>query len=111
MKKTCLVLFILAAFLIPTLAFASTPSPWTEKTTWKDKAVGKLDFGIKNAFGGWTEAFRKPYHAYKDKTNIFEGIGRGLWNGVADEIGGLLHVATFPVTNLDVPLPDNGVQF
>ena len=109
MKKISLVLFLLAVLLIPSLAFAA--SPWTEKTTWKEKAVGKLDFGFKNALGGWTELFRKPYHAYNDKTNIFEGIGRGLWYGAADEVGGALHIATFPITQLDVPLPENGVQF
>ena len=37
------------------------------------------------------------------------GIG-GLYYAIADTLGGAIHLVTFPVTSLDVPLPNNGVQ-
>ncbi len=113
MKKLVLSLMILSVMLAPSLAMAQCsckPSPWTEKTKWSEKAIGKLEFGFKNTFAGWTEIFTKPYDAYKAKTNFYEGIGRGIWYGVMDEIGGVLHIATFPITQLDVKLPEGGVQ-
>lgn len=111
MKKLMLALLAVALLAAPTMAFAECnckASPWTAKTTYKDKALGKLDFGFRNFFGGWTEIFTEPYEANKAKTNIFEGVGKGLWYGIADEIGGVLHIATFPITQLDVPLPEGG---
>ena len=31
------------------------------------------------------------------------------WNGVADTAGGAAHLVTFPVTKLDLPLPEGSV--
>jgi hypothetical protein len=43
-----------------------------------------------------------------------EFVGRGLWRGIYRTLGrtagGLVHAATFPVTGLDVPLPENGMN-
>ncbi len=113
MKKLVLVLAVLAVMLAPQAAYAGCscePSPWTTKTTWSEKAVGKLEFGFKNAFFGWTELFTEPHKAYTEKTNIFSGIGKGILYGVVDEIGGILHIGTFPITQLDVKLPEGGVH-
>lgn len=111
MKKLMLILAAAAFLAAPATAFAKCncePSPWTEKTTYSDKAVGKLEFGIRNLFAGWTEIFTEPYEAQQAKTNIFSGIGEGIWNGLFDTVGGVLHLATFPVTGLDVHLPEGG---
>ena len=111
MKKLILALLAVAVLAAPTMAFAECnckASPWTTKTTYKDKSVGKLEFGIKNFFGGWTEIFTEPKEAHDAKTNVWRGVGEGLWNAVADTIGGILHIATFPITGLDVPLPEGG---
>ena len=107
MKKLMLALLAVGVLATPTMAFAE-PSPWTTKTTYTDKAVGKLEFGFKNIFAGWTEILTEPKEAYDAKTNVFRGVGEGLWNGLADTVGGILHLATFPITQLDVPLPEGG---
>ena len=84
-------------------------SPWTTETTWKGQALGKLEFGFKNFFAGWTEIFTEPVEACKAKSCVIKGFGRGVFNAILDEVGGLLHIATFPITQLDVPLPEGGV--
>lgn len=98
----------LCVLLIPSTAFAA--SPWTEQTTYADKVKGKLDYGFKNALGGWTEVLTEPYDHCKGDQNILVGIKKGIWNAVADTAGGVLHLATFPLTQVDVPLPDGGVS-
>ena len=110
MKKIvfCSLLAAMIAWL-PAMAFAA--SPWTEKATWGEKAKWKLDFGVKNLLGGWTEIINQPRKYHKENKNCFEGLGKGFLNAGADTGGGLLHILTFPATNLDIPLPDNGVNF
>ena len=108
-KITWLVLWMLAVWCLQGVAFAA--SPWTQETTYGGKVRGKLDFGFKNTLAGWTELVTESRDAYNNKTNIFTGIGRGIVNSAAYTAGGILHLATFPLTNLDVPLPDNGVSF
>lgn len=104
MKLLTVFLFL---FLIPAIVLAA--SPWTTKTTNKDKMLGKLDFGIKNLLAGWTEIFTQPMNG-KDAKGVTVGIGKGLAYAVADTVGGALHLITFPITQLDVPLPENGVK-
>lgn len=102
--------FLLIGMLLASgSAFATEPSPWTQETTHKEKMLGKLDFGMKNLMAGWTEIFAQPYHAIQHKCCVVKGLGRGLYYAVADEIGGVLHVITFPITSVDVPLPNGGV--
>ena len=108
-NRTLFLGLALAMTLVPSFSYAATPSPWTEKTTSAEKTKGKLDFGFKNFFGGWTEIFTEPREACKAKECVIKGIGRGLWNSVADTVGGVLHIATFPIP-LDVPLPEGGVN-
>jgi len=93
--------------LMPSLAFAG--SPWTEKTTYGDKMTGKLDFGLRNLLGGWTELITEPKAAYDSKGNILYGVGRGVYNSIMYTLGGAVHLVTFPVP-IDVPLPENGVS-
>ena len=108
-KKLHLLIVMLAVVLIPATVFAA--SPWSTETTYGAKATGKLAFGFKNVLGGWTELFTEPMEHYKDHKNVFEGIAKGIAYGVIDTVGGALHIVTFPITNVDVPLPENGVQF
>ena len=86
-----------------------TASPWTQEMGWGQRATGKLGFGVKNLLLGWTELFTEPKEAMDAGSNVFVGIGKGLKNAVEDELGGAVHLVTFPVTCLDAPLPQGGV--
>lgn len=112
MKKLSAVLMILLmVFAMAAPAFADA-SPWTMKNTNSEKMLGKLDFGVKNLLFGWTELISRPLHGVQDNgiQGGFEGLGNGLYYGIAETLGGALHVVTFPITNLDVPLPNGGFQ-
>ncbi len=87
-----------------------TASPWTSEVGWSKRAGGKLVFGAKNLLLGWTDLFSKPAEEVQNGGNFFKGLGMGLVEGVGNEIGGALHLVTFPVTCLDVALPGGGVQ-
>ncbi len=103
MKPFCI--FMLAMILVSSAAFAA--SPWKEQGgSYGDMTKNKLDFGIRNLLGGWTELLTEPVKA----NNIGTGLGKGLYNAVIFTTGGLLHTVTFPATTIDIPLPDNGVQ-
>ncbi|MDP3921020.1 MAG: hypothetical protein Q8R76_09495 [Candidatus Omnitrophota bacterium] len=110
MKKFTRMLVVLVAIaVLPAVAFAG--SPWTMESSYGDKAMGKLEFGIKNALGGWTEILTEPKATLDADENVLVGIGQGIWNAAFYTVGGLLHIVTFPITSLDVPLPQNGVDF
>ena len=87
-----------------------TPSPWTSEVGYSNRAMGKLGFGVKNLLLGWTELFTEPKEAIDGGGNFFAGLGTGLMNGVFQTLGGAVHIVTFPITNLDVPLPEGGTQ-
>jgi putative exosortase-associated protein (TIGR04073 family) len=104
--------FAVTALFLPTVCLAA--SPWTEQTTYKDKAIGKFEFGIKNLGLGWTELITKPMDHYKEEKtvkNFLMGIKKGICHTVVYTVGGALHLATFPITQIDLPLPQNGVDF
>lgn len=103
-----LAFLLIGMLLASSSAFASNPSPWTQETTHKSKMLGKFDFATKNLLAGWTEVFAQPYYARNHGCCVVRGLGRGLYYAVADEIGGALHLITFPITSLDVPLPNGG---
>ena len=114
MKKST-VLFLIGVIALSLGGVAQAASPWTEKTTYKEKVLGKLDFAFKNTLGGWTAVFSETSKAKSEaKENkaleITKGLGRGLAYGLADTVGGILHLVTFPVPQVDVPLPNNGVN-
>ena len=87
-----------------------TPSPWTSEMGWSNRALAKLGFGLKNVLLGWTEVILEPKRALESNGNFFVGVGRGVLNGVGQELGGAIHAITFPITELDAPLPDGGTQ-
>ncbi len=122
MKKILLMLLTLA-FLAPAAYAGGTEgncqqccklgfkaSPWTEQTGWSKQALGKLEFGFKNFFAGWTEIFTEPVEAHQNKSCVIKGFLRGNFNALYDTIGGVLHIATFPITQVDVKLPEGGVS-
>ena len=112
MKKLSLLMIM---FLFAAAGTARAASPWMEtQGTWGDKAKAKADFGIKNIFAGWTEIFnetREDYAVAKSPVDGLKGLGRGTVYAIADTLGGALHVITFPLVSVDVPLPENGVSF
>ena len=110
MKKTLsIALVILLVIVLPSMAFAG--SPWTDKPTYIEKAMGKLTFGLKNMTLGWTELLSRPMESPKNVKGIFKGLGEGAMNTVVYTVGGALHIVTFPITSLDVPIRHGGVKF
>jgi len=105
-KKTVALVVIFALCLAPA-AFAA--SPWTSGESYSDKVKGKLEFGLKNFLGGWTEIITRPAEAKKNGNCSLKGLGVGIMNAVVYTVGGVIHTATFPIP-LDVPLPNNGVS-
>jgi hypothetical protein len=87
-----------------------TPSAWTAQTGYGRRALGKLGFGVKNILLGWTELFTESHEAVIAGENVVYGVAKGVLYAVLDELGGIVHVATFPITGVDVPLPDGGTH-
>ena len=87
-----------------------TASPWTSEVGWSKRAAGKLGFGVKNLLLGWADLFTEPMDASKAGENVFRGIGIGLKDAVENELGGVVHIVTFPFTEIDAPLPKGGTQ-
>ena len=112
MKKSMMI-FAAALLVLSMGGVAQAASPWTEGKTTKEKMLGKLDFGFKNVLGGWTAIFTETAKGDPNckckVTATAKGLGRGIAYAVVDTIGGVLHIVTFPITQLDVPLPNNGV--
>ena len=87
-----------------------TASPWTKQAGYANRAGGKLVFGAKNLLLGWTEIFTETKASLDKGDNFFVGLGKGLKNGLEDELGGVVHLVTFPLTCLDAPLPEGGTN-
>lgn len=87
-----------------------TPSPWTSEVGWSNRAIGKLGFGVKNLLLGWADLFTETKEAMDAGENFFVGLGRGVKDGIENELGGAAHIVTFPITGLDAPLPEGGTQ-
>mgnify|MGYP001561531833 FL=1 len=105
-KRIGLWVFIMALVAAPALAQAA--SPWAAEQGWGNQAKGKLVYGLKNTLLGWTELFTEPYEAVQNGENFFVGLATGVWNGVGQTVGGVLHLVTFLVPAIDVPLPEGG---
>ena len=87
-----------------------TPSPWTQEVGWSSRAVSKLGFGVKNLLLGWTDLFVEPKEASQKGESVLKGLGMGLKDAVENELGGVVHIITFPLTEVDAPLPGGGTQ-
>lgn len=112
--KKLVFLFLMAISILSLSGIAYAASPWTEGKTYQDKVIGKLDFGFKNLLGGWTEIFTGPTKSkFQCKCVVTKSVvrvGKGVVYAIADTVGGALHVVTFPFPQIDVPLPNNGVD-
>ena len=107
-KRMGMWVIILAVLAAP--ATASAASSWAQESGWGNQAKAKLVYGLKNTLLGWTEIFTEPKEALDGGTNFFVGVGTGLWNGVGQTLGGALHLVTFPITQIDIPLPEGGTE-
>ena len=81
-------------------------SPWTQESTYIEKTIHKLGFGLFNTTVGWTALLFEP----ANHNNFFTGLGKGIWRSVTNTAGGLLHTATFPFP-FDIPLPEGGMHY
>lgn len=111
MKKVTTLLLLAAILAVPAVGFAA--SPWTEKDTYGEKVSGKLQFGLVNTLFGWTDLFFEPIRSSQkceSCDNVWKGLGKGVADAFVNEVGGAIHLVTFPLV-VDFPLPDNGVQF
>jgi hypothetical protein len=87
-----------------------TPSPWTHEAGYLAQSKHKFVFGGKNLLLGWMELYNEPRDAAREDRSVMKGIGRGIVNAFGDMVGGAAHVITFPITALDVPLPEGGTD-
>ena len=121
MIKRILIFLLIVLFLSPSSAFPygfRTPvepqtydtSQWKKESLYIDRAFGKFAFGAWNLMLGWTEIVRKPYEESEVGRNVFVGILKGIAYAGADMAGGALNIATFPITTLNIPLPEGGVE-
>jgi len=101
---------VLGVALLAAPMTVSAASPWADGVTYGEQATGKLKYGLKNVLLGWTSLFRTPSQAVQDGDNIVVGIGRGVWNAVGQTVGGAVHTVTFPLPQLDIPLPEGGTD-
>lgn len=102
--------FVLGVALLAGPMAASAASPWADGATYSEKAVGKLKYGLTNTLLGWTSLFRTPAAEVQAGSNVVVGIGKGVWNAVGQTVGGALHLVTFPIPMIDVPLPEGGTD-
>ena len=107
-KRIGLWVFVLALVAAPTGALAA--SSWAMEQGWANQAKGKFVYGLKNPLLGWTAIFTEPKEAIDSGSNFFVGVGKGLWDATGQTVGGALHLVTFPITQIDVPLPEGGTK-
>ena len=87
-----------------------TASPWTHEVGYGKRALGKLGFGVKNILLGWTDLIVEPKEASESGGNVLTGIGMGIKDAIENELGGAVHIITFPITAIDAPLPEGGTH-
>ena len=110
MGKRFGVVLVLALGVLAAPMLASAASSWADGATYGEKATGKLKYGLTNALLGWTSLFREPVQASQAGENVFVGLGRGVWNAVGQTVGGAAHAVTFPIPQIDIPLPEGGTD-
>ena len=108
MKRTLICFVSLILVTMPSSVFAA--SSWTEETPYPHKVKEKLAFGMGNVLAGWTEILAESENEQDEGKNPWHGASIGFCHAVIDTLGGALHVATFPFTSLDIPLPNGGVD-
>ncbi len=102
--------FVVGIALMGAPMMASAASPWADEITYKDKMCAKLRYGAKNALLGWTSLVRTPMQSSEAGENVLVGIVQGVWNAVGQTVGGAAHAVTFPLPQIDIPLPEGGTD-
>lgn len=95
-----------------TLSFTQnyTPSVWTSEDGYAARMKDKLLFSSKNTLLGFMELYNEPRDAKREQRSVMRGMGRGLVNMLGDTIGGAAQLITFPVTAVDIALPEGGTD-
>ncbi len=88
-----------------------TNSDWTHEFGYVNRAMLKAGFGLKNTLLGWTDIFTEPNAAARDDRSVVSAQLKGFTDTVLNTVGGLAHLITFPITSVDVALPEGGVKF
>jgi hypothetical protein len=109
MKKGLAFIFIMLLFCTSRQAFAE-PSPWTKEEKYIDKVTGKMDYGMRNFYLGWSEIFNEPIEHHNGVGDTLKSLGKGVVNFPIYTVDGLIHFVTCPITSLDVPIPNGGLQ-
>ncbi|MCB9799608.1 MAG: hypothetical protein H6757_02480 [Candidatus Omnitrophica bacterium] len=111
LKKTAILILLFMTLSLSLTALADesaalSPSPWSKETSYSDKIVGKLGFGLLNFTVGWTALFFE----LSKTPNPAVGLTKGVFRTISNTAGGALHSVTFPFP-FDIPLPGGGVSF
>ena len=86
------------------------PSNWKKEPAYVDRAFGKLTYAAWNFMFGWMELGTKPYEAAAVGNSVVIGLVKGVFNAVFDELAGFANMLTFPITAVQVPYPDGGIE-
>lgn len=86
-------------------------SDWTYEFGYFSRAFNKIGFGAKNLLLGWTDIFAEPTRAAREDEPLLAAQIKGIGDGILNTFGGVAHLLTFPITTVDVALPDGGVSF
>ncbi len=98
------------AFISTAFQKVETKMEAMENSVYLDEAQIKLTTGLSNVLVGWSDILAEPEAALENGTSPWKGLGKGFVDAFANTFGGLIQVVTFPLTQLDIPLPDGGVE-
>jgi len=111
LKSSLLIsLWTLAVLISSLVPRAHAASEWTQEATYEAKVEKKFRYGVENVLAGWTEVFTEPYERRHSTKDLITGLFVGIFNAVVDTVGGAVHLVTAPITQIDVPLPEDGVM-
>jgi len=103
-------LFLISAPNASANAFDFEPSDWVNEEGYNRQMSHKILHGLKNTMIGFVEIGSEPYEAVQSGRPFWVGVGEGLFNGIFDTVGGVLTLATFPITGLDIWMPEGGTD-
>jgi len=106
--KMMVILLIGTLIAAPSMVFGA--SPWAAETAYSEQIGSKFTFGLTNTMLGWTDIFVEPKQYHNDDKNVWAGVGKGMVDAVANTAGGAFHLVTFMIPQVDVSLPEDGVN-
>lgn len=93
-----------------TLSSDYVPSRWTHEVGYPTRMMHKLGFGLEHSFLGWTEIFRGTGRYVNDGAAFHWALLKGMGMALIQTAGGVTHLASFPFTEIDVALPNGGID-